>query len=245
MLLWLAVAKSAPAAPADSDSTQEEQPSWSGGVEIALTNNYLWHGISVNKGAILQPAVWLTHQGVTLYLWSSWTLTRQRYDIKRSEIEAALIHDFSLENLDIEVYFNYYKYIDQPDDPDTGEAALIISRPFGLVRTKLSLFCDVVEYPGALYAEPALEVEKEFGTAWSAFGAVTLGLGSKKFNTVYCGIASATISMLSLDGRISRTLTSGLYLQPWFQYNFTLNTELKGSLGKRSGCFGFTAGKEI
>ncbi|HOZ21780.1 MAG TPA: hypothetical protein PLO28_08370, partial [bacterium] len=76
-------------------------------MEIALTNNYLWHGISVNKGAILQPAVWLTHQGVTLYLWSSWTLTRQRYDIKRSEIEAALIHDFSLENLDIEVYFNY------------------------------------------------------------------------------------------------------------------------------------------
>jgi len=245
VLLLLAAAESTPASPADADSTGEEQPSWRGGVEMAMTNNYLWHGLSVNKGAISQPAAWLTLNGVTLYLWSSWTLSNPANDIKRSEIEAALIHEFSLENLDFEVYFNYYKYIDQPDDPDTGEAALIISRPFGLVRTKLSLFCDVVEYPGALYAEPALEVEKEFGTAWSAFGAVTLGLGSKKFNTVYCGIASATISMLSLDGRISRTLTSGLYLQPWFQYNFTLNTELKGSLGKRSGCFGFTAGKEI
>ncbi len=245
MLLLLAAAESTPAAPADSDTTQEAQSFWSGGVETALTNNYLWHGLSVNKGAILQPAAWLTYKGVSLYLWSSWTLTRQRYDIKRSEIEAALVHDFNLKDVVVEVYFNYYKYIDQPDDPDTGEAALILSRPIGLVKAKISLFCDVVEYPGALYVEPALEVEKELNAAWSAFGAVTIGLASSKFNSVYCGTGRTTISLLSMDGRISRTLAPGFYLQPWFQYNITLNTGLEGSLGKRSGCCGFTAGKEF
>lgn len=245
-VLALALLSQTPtAAPAEPDSLSEAEPAWSGGIEMTGTNNYIWHGMSANKAAIFQPYVWISHKNFTLSLWSSWALTTPKDDIKRPEIDPIITYEFAWRNFNFETYFNYYHYIDQPDDPNTGEVAGIVRYPLGIVTLRAGVICDVMEYSGALYTEEAVEIEKELNNRFTAFGAVTLGAGSGRFNKAYLGLNRATASVLSLDAHVTWTLASGLYLLPWLQYNQTLNRELKSEMNDHSSSFGLTAGKEF
>ena len=234
-----------PAATGQENSAEETVPQWSGGVEMAVTNNYLWRGMTVNEAPILQPAAWLTHKDVTLSFWSSWTLAEPKDDIKRHEIDAAITYEFALSNFAFETYFNYYGYIDQPDAPSTGELACIIGYPLGIVTLKAGVMCDVIEYPGALYTEESVEVEKELNEQFTLMGALGLGSGYKKFNDAYFELPKSTLSLISLDARLTYTAPEGIYLQPYFQYNKTLNNELKSYLKNHTSGFGLLIGKEF
>ncbi|HQG46000.1 MAG TPA: hypothetical protein PLG50_10095, partial [bacterium] len=136
-------------------------------------------------------------------------------------------------------------YINQPDAPSTGELACIVGYPVGILTLKAGFMYDIVEYTGALYTQEGVEIEKELTDQVSASGALMLGAGSAKFNDAYFGLSKATASLLSIDGRLTWTLPTGLYLQPWFQYNRTLNHELKPYLKNHTSSFGLTAGKEF
>ncbi|NLP12345.1 hypothetical protein GX408_18240 [bacterium] len=242
--LFFALLSATFAAPVDADSAEAE-PQWSGGVELTGTNNYLWRGMTVNEAAILQPTAWLTHRGVTLSLWSSWTLSEPKDDIKRHEIDAAITYTFELAKLAFETYFNYYHYLDQPDAPNTGEVACIVGYPLGIVTLKAGVMCDVMEYSGAVYTEQGVEVEKELNDRFTFFGGLGLGSAFKKFNEAYFELPHSTTSLISLEGRLTYTAANGLYLQPYFQYNKTLNNELKAYLKKHASSFGLLVGKEF
>src|SRR5512136_854956 len=121
LIMFLALLQLAPAAPPDADSTEEAVSDWSGGVEAMATNKYLWRGMEVNKGFIIQPLAWLSYQNFTVSLWSSWTLSKPENDIRRPEVDATVSYELDLDNFSIESFFNYYHYIDQSDAPNTGE----------------------------------------------------------------------------------------------------------------------------
>ncbi len=132
-----------PAAPPDTAAVEEAESAWSGGVETAVTNKYLWRGMEVNEGLVLQPLAWLTYQNFTFSLWSSWTLSEPKDDIKRPEVDATLTYEFELDNFIIESYFNYYHYIDQPDAPNTGELGCNLGYPLGIVTLNAGIIVDV------------------------------------------------------------------------------------------------------
>jgi hypothetical protein len=245
LVLVFSLLQMAPAAPADPDSTSEETPAWSGGMEMAGTNRYIWRGMTVNKGSILQPTGWLTHKNLTLSLWSSWTLNKPTDDIRRNEVDAVLSYEFALKNLTIESTFNYYHYIDQPDAPNTGEVACSIGYPFGPLTVEAGATVDVIEYPGATYLEQSLELEKEFNDHWSISSAVRIGEGFKKFNDAYFGYRKTTVSLLSLEGMLTYTLANGIYLAPFIQFNQTLDSDLKDDIEKNTTCFMLMLGREF
>lgn len=245
LFLVFSLLQMAPAVAADPDSTGEETPAWSGGVELAGTNRYVWRGMSVNKGSILQPTTWLTHKDLTLSLWSSWTLNKPTDDIKRNEVDAILSYEFALANVTVEGAFNYYHYIDQPDAPNTGELACTLGYPIGLMTVKAGVSVDVIEYPGATFFQQSIELEKEFNDQWSMRSVVRISEGSKKFNDAYFGYQKNTVSLLSLEGALSYTLSNGIYLSPFVQFNQTLNSDLKAYMEKHTTCFMLTLGKEF
>jgi hypothetical protein len=243
--LFVALSQLAFAAPADPDSLGEVESPWSGGMEMAATNNYLWRGMTVNEAAILQPAAWLTYQNITFSLWSSWTLGDPKEDIKRNEIDAALTYDFEVKNFSVETYFNYYHYIDQPDAPSTGEVACIVGYPLGIVTVKAAAMFDVVEYPGAVYLEQGLEIEKEINDQLGVAGALSLGSGLKKFNEAYFEMDKPMTYLVSVDGRLTYSFANGIYAQPYFQFNKILNNDLKIYLKDHTSSVGIIFGKEF
>ena len=113
LIMFLPLLQLASAAPQDADSTEEAVSDWSGGVEAMATNKYLWRGMEVNKGFILQPAAWLSYQNFTFSLWSSWTLSEPKNDIKRPEVDATLSYELDLDNFIIESYLICFKLLEK------------------------------------------------------------------------------------------------------------------------------------
>jgi hypothetical protein len=243
-LLQLAPA-APPAAPPDADSTDDTTAPWSGGVEMAATNKYLWRGIEINKGFIIQPLAWLSYQNLTFSLWSSWTLSEPVDDIKRPEVDATVSYELSLQDLTIESYFSYYHYIDQPDAPNTGELGCNLGYPLGIFTLNAGIIVDVLEYSGAVYLEQKIEAEQELSESATVYGALTLGSGLKKFNESYFELPKSTISLLTVEGRFTYYMTESLYLQPLLQYNKTIDTKLYDFIRKDNSCICLTIGTEF
>jgi hypothetical protein len=229
----------------DPDAACEATSPWSGGVEMAATNKYLWRGMTVNEGFILQPFAWLTYGNFTFSLWSSATLSEPKDDIKRPEVDATLSHEFELGNFTVESFFSFYRYIDQPDASNTGELGFTLGYPFGVLTLNAGAIVDVIEYPGALYLEQKIEAEKEFNDHWTGYSALTLGEGFKKFNDAYFEMPRTTVSLLTFEGRLTYALDNGFYAQPYFQLNQTLDNDLKAYLKKHTGAIGLTIGREF
>jgi hypothetical protein len=243
--MFFSVVSQTSATPLSADSSAEISSAWSGGLEMATTNNYLWRGITVNEGVILQPNAWLSYNNLTVDIWSSFTLNKPDDDIKRPEVDAIISYEMNLMNFTIEPSFNYYHYIDQADATDTGEFGCNVAYPIGIVTLNAGVFVDVMEYSGATYMEESAEIEKEINDHVSLFTALRIGSGFKKFNESYFELSKSTISLLSLDGRMTYSMDNGLYLQPYFQLNKTLSNDLEVYLKKSTSAVGLLIGKEF
>lgn len=234
----------------EADSA-EVAPAWSGGLEMAATNRYIWHGIPVTEGPLFQPYAWITHSNLTFALWSNVNLTKPDDDIKRDEINVILAYEMALGKFSVTTEFDYYYYIDQPGVPNSGEIYLKAGYPFGIFTASAGVVADVIEYPGSIYLEQRLEATKELNKSFSLWGAVTLGSGLKKFNEANLfdsednPIAKSKVNQATLDLNLTYTAASGLYLTPFFQYNQTLSQELEYPLGKNSNAFGLYVGWEF
>jgi hypothetical protein len=251
LALFVSLVCQASAASVDPDTVIEVASPWSGGVEMAATDKYLWRGMTVNEGFILQPDAWLTYQNFTFTLWGSITTNEPVNDIKRNEIDAIASYELNINDFVIEGSFLYYHYIDQPDAPNTGELACTVSYPFGIMTLNAGVIVDVIEYPGAAYLEQKIEVEKDLSDCLVAFSALTLGSGLKKFNESYLydendnPFSKSTLSLISIEGRLTYSTVYGIYLQPYFQLNKTINNDLKDYLKKQSSSIGLIIGKEF
>lgn len=234
----------------EADSA-EVAPAWSGGVEMAATNRYLWRGMTVTEGSLLQPYVWLSHSNLTFALWSNVNLTKPEDDIKRDEIDVILSYELALGSFSVETAFNYYHYIDQPDAPSTGELSCKVGYPVGIFTLNAGVVADVIEYPGALYLEQQIEAEKELNDSFTLYAAATLGSGLKKFNEAYLfdieenPIAKNKVNLATFDLRLTYTAANGIYLVPFLQYNQTLSKELEYPLDKNSNAIGLFVGWEF
>ena len=228
-----------------TDTEFEADSQWSGGLELASTNKYLWRGMTVNDGFILQPCVWLTYQSLTFTLWNSTTLTEPNDDIKRPEVDATLSYELEWQNFAFESFFSYYHYINQVDATNTGEVGLDIGYTMGLFTLSAAGIVDVIDSYGSFYFEQKLEAEKDFGDHWTAYSALTLGEGLEQFNDFYFGMSRSTFSLLSFDARLSYTFDNGFYAQPYFQVNKTLDSDLESYIKKHTNAIGLALGREF
>lgn len=227
------------------ESEAEVSTPWSGGLELSTTNNYLWRGMTVNEGFILQPDAWISYHNFTLDLWSSFTLNEPKDDIRRPEIDAILSYETAFMNVSIIPSFNYYHYINQDDATDTGELGCSIGYPIGILTLGATVFVDVMEYSGATYLEESVELEKEISDQVSFTSGLRLGSGLKKFNESYFGLSKSTVSLLSLDASVTYCLENGLYVQPAVQYNKTISSDLESYMDKHTTVMKLLIGMEF
>jgi len=228
-----------------TDTTTVESSELSCGVDMAITNQYLWRGISCNEGVIVQPDVWVSYGPWTVTAWSNVTLSDTHHDLKRQEIDAILSYRCEAGKFAMEPSLNYYHYLDQPDSPNTAELSCTIEYPLDPFKIVLGGFMDVMEYSGAWYIEPSVEFEKSLNEQWSVFTSCTLGAASQKFNQAYFELDKSTAGLLTLEGRLMYASLNGFSLQPFLRWNRTMHDELIPFLEKHRTNFGIYIGKEF
>jgi hypothetical protein len=228
-----------------NDLNSDENPSYSFGLETDFNSQYIWRGISFNKGFIIQPSPWISFSDFTLSIWGNFPL----YDVNSyegDEIDFCAAYLFSFESLSLETSLNYYNYPGQLEAPSTAEGNLKFSYKISGWDIYSNFNFDVLEYSGSFASDAGMSYEinlKE--TAISVD--LNAGWAGRKFNQVYINpeYERSSINYLIISISANYYLTDQIYLKPHIEYCSILNAVLAEVSGNHLSNFGVLVGAEF
>lgn len=204
----------------------------------------MWRGITYNNGLVLQPEAVVNYKSLSFSVWSNITV----WDVdavKSNEIDFCLSISQSLLNFDIESSLNYYNYIKQEGSPNTAEFFLGIGYPAGNFNFFARGYVDIIAYSGAVYGEVGAEYEKELSEHFSFSATLLASIASKKFNENYLEFSTGAFNIATGDLTITYSPFKNFSIEPYFQYNMTINEDLRELLNTHSGFIGINFRKEF
>ena len=213
----------------DSGKIPDHPVSW--GMDADINTKYIWRGMTVNDGLMVQPELWTSYRGFTAGVWGNLTAWDRFGAVKGHEIDLFLTYDYNLGKLEVNHSLMFYFYPTQENVPNTGEFYLGLGYPIGDFKLVSVATVDIVTYPGAIYVEHAIEYEKAWGDRFTLSTSAGLSWASGKFNAAYLGVDKTTINLATLNLDLTWVLWGPLYIKPHVQVNRFLNQDLATSAG--------------
>ena len=234
-----AFAVSAIASPADSTSSLAIT------LETDANSRYLWRGLTLSQGSVLQPSVSAAWSGFTLGAWGN--VDRFHADAPGlNEVDVTLSFEASRGPLTFRPSIYVYEYPNS-SSPATGEAEaqLSLDLPGGAgIFARHTM--DQSAYRGANFSAVGLTVEQELPAAWSLAASAQAGRGSRRFVSTYLAEPANPITVLA--GTLAATW-SGLgatYLRPHVDFCAVPDADLRARAGSPpSVTFGMALGRSF
>ncbi len=218
-------------------------PSVTGGYSLDCNSRYLWRGLTYSRNSVAQPSVWITHSNLTLSFWGNGALA-QADGRAWNESDWTVSDTAPWGHATVEADFQSYTYPHQQNSPSTSEATLKLSLPLGSLRVFTTQNLDVMRYPGSYYAEAGISGERRFRANWSGDAAVTVGIGSARFNQTYLGLHRAALNMAGLELGLSHPL-GALTVRPHITASSLLDRALRHQESKPDlVAFGFSVERD-
>lgn len=215
------------------------------GMEFDINNQYLWRGISYNKGIVVQPGAWISYNNFTIGLWGSLTSYDLHNSVKRNEVDLYITHNFNISGLDIENSVMYYLYPYQEDSPATAEYCLGISYPAGNFTLDSKFTIDILQYKEAYFVEHGITYDYKLADKLYLTSSLSMGWASAKYNENYVGISKPTLSILSTDLSLSYQPAVYFNIKPHIQLNRIIDKDLFELLDKYSVYYGIMLSSEF
>ena len=214
--------------------TQEDH-TWRYGAETNFSSGYVWRGILLNQGPVMQPSIWISRYGLTLSAWRNLALARTEdgehlnvtsltleygRDWKRLTIEPA-----------IETYLTRrYEATDDSDEPTTMEGSVKLSYPVGPLRLFTVHAFDILVYRGWYFGGAGVSYKGYVTKRAKLAVSIYSGWASSKFNDVNIGINRRAFNLIGAEGAITYHLRPYLYFRPHLELNNIVNRRLRGEL---------------
>jgi hypothetical protein len=216
-----------PAPPPQAEEVPE--PAFTFGADLDFNSRYMWRGLRMSEGAVMQPSLWASHKGFTFSLWSNIDLEDEPGRPNFNELDYTLSYWKEWMGFTWEPNVAHYTY---PNTgwPSTTELGLKVSRPVGPVTLFTSHWIDVQEVAGAYYGELGLEYERELAPKWTLQASGIFGWGSSRFNQAYIGPNETAANAFSVSLALTRSLGGGVYVRPHIQYSRLLDGALRGAV---------------
>jgi len=231
--------------PSDTENISDDQ-NITFGIETDFANQYIWRGISYNKGLLVEPSPWISYSNFTLSIWGN----LPAHDVNSAEgneidFTASYLKEF--EDLSFEPSFNYYTYPGQEEAPPTGEGNLKISYKIFESEVYTNLTLDVVEYPGSACSDLGITHQFDLSDKFNFSLDLNTGCANKKFNRAYINPESAgnSFNYVALSISSNYYLNEIVYIKPHIENFIITSPDLKEISGNSLWNFGVTAGVEL
>lgn len=206
-------------APARAAETASERPRLECSGELDVVTHYLWRGISLSCGPVVNPSITLARGGSSLSIWANLDRDPQA-PVVLNEVDLTL--DWCTEWLGLEITssLQYFAY-PTTDAPNTSEVQVEIGR--GL------------RGPFSAFARQSVEILEVRGAAWSAAGiafdlpgwkhfavdaSIEYGRGWRTFASVYADPSLAAVNLASLRvGAVASLPGSAFTLRPRLEWH--------------------------
>ncbi len=199
----------------------------SAGAEVAAASRYVWRGMPIGEGPVLQPSAWLGYQNITLAAWTNINLGPDD-GAGLNEVDIVLGLDQSWEDLSF----------------SPGIVAYILPG----VGFTAEAYGDVAWQPGplGLYSNHAIDFWDARPGWWSESGvafftvlpsslAVSADLGvslaNRPYNTYYLGLDRAGLQYLCGELGLGWVHDSGLFVDLVGHLDLLVDDEIRTALG--------------
>lgn len=247
ILLFLCVLLTASAgfgqvADPQTGSGQTTPLSW--GLSTDVNTKYIWRGITINDGLVIQPDLWLSYGNFSAGLWGNLTAYDRFNAVKGQELDMYLAYDYAIGKFEINHTLMVYFFPTQDDVPNTGEFYIGAGYPIQDFKLTSTVAFDFIAYFGSLYFEHGVAYEKALGDKLSVGSTALVSWASGKFNDSYFGVHQTMCNLLSLDLNLTYNPWGTVFFKPHVQISKTLDKELVPAIGKYPWFVGLMIGFE-
>ncbi len=214
------------------------------GAELDGNSRYVWRGLALSDGPVLQPSAWVSLAGFTLTPFANFAFREDDAPAGLNELDFTLDYsrDIRLEardasreagdesNLTVNPSFSVYLYPNQVDAPPTGELALALSYPVGPVSVFTDHSVDLIATPGAYFGDAGLSFETEPIPSLTAEASAYAGWGSARFNDANLDVNRAALDVAGADLALTWSVCGLFYLRPHAGLSVLLDRELRAAV---------------
>ncbi len=232
----------------ESPKHPEEDHSLTFGGETDFTSGYVWRGLLVDDGPLMQPSAWISKSGFTFAAWTSHPLskTSETTHLNASTLTLTYGRDWKKLTIEPSVESYFSRRTQDSNDPNTMEGSLKLSYPAGPLRVFTSHAFDVLAYRGAYFGEAGLGYEGHVTKNTELSISLRSGWASSKFNDIYIGLSKRTFNFIGAEGSVSYYLRPYLYFRPHFEFSNIVDRRLREYLESPTiNSFGLAMGVEF
>jgi MltA-interacting protein MipA len=216
-----------------SDSQASEPPAtFTYGAETDFNSGYVWRGLLLDEGPVMQPSAWVSAFGFTFTAYSNVALASASEGAGLNSGGLILTYERDWEKLRIEAALDAYMGRQSSDieSRNTMEGSLGLSYPVGPLRIFTTHAFDVLAYRGSYFGEAGIEYEMQVTKSAEFTISVRSGWASSKFNDVYIGVNKSAFNYVGAQGSLTYYLGPHMYLQPHIEFSSITDQRLRGQL---------------
>ena len=225
----------------------EKQSSFTYGAEMDFNSRYVWRGLLLDDGPVMQPSAWMSAFGFTLTAYSNVAMTSASGDAGLKATGLTLTYERDWEKLKVEAALDGYMGRQSSDieAQNTMEGSLKLSYPAGPLRIFTTHAFDVLAYRGSYFGDAGLEYQRPISKSAEFTVAVRSGWASAKFNDVYIGVNKSAFNFVGVEVSGAYYLGSRMYFRPHIEFSSITDRRLRGQLAPANIvnfglAFGFT-----
>ncbi|HSE84271.1 MAG TPA: hypothetical protein VLB01_06965 [Thermodesulfobacteriota bacterium] len=200
------------------------------GTEIDFNSRYVWRGIALSEGAVMQPSVWVSAFNFTFYIWGNFVLNDEPNQGEFNEVELILYYSRGWGNITFEPFIVYYVYPNQEDVPSTAEFTLSLYYSLGSFNVFTSHTFDFVEYKGSYFGDAGLSYERQLSPSLTLEASGSLGWASSEFNSVNIGLSKNALNFAGANLSLTYYPNGFLYIRPHVELSAIVDGELRDQL---------------
>ncbi len=213
----------------DNEESSEKRIEF--GLLADYNSRYIWRGLVLSEGSVIQPSGWASYKNFTLNVWGNLDLKPTEHVFNEFDITGT--YQLEIKTITFEPSFVIYSYPFSASQPVTMELGLKISKNiFSSMTVYLSNNLDVVRYPGAFYIEPGLNYEHEFSGFFNSGITGGMGWSTSKFYNAYAGSSQSGFNEYFFNIYGNFTFQNYCCVRPRFELNMLIDKSLKEAAGK-------------
>ncbi len=219
------VARAATSTDPIEQAPEEDASSFSTGAEWAVDSQFVWRGMALSAGPIVEPSVYASVHGLTLS-WSA--VAPMRAEPTASVITTDLSYAWDYHHLRVEPGVLLYATF---NEPYSAEAALRASYGLGAFRLFTEDYVDLRRARGGYFGNLGLSWESALH-GWKTRAFVDVAWATAVFNRAYFGANKAAFDVGELGVATEVNLTDWMVLGLHTELSCLLTPSLGHGLGQ-------------
>jgi hypothetical protein len=211
------------------------------GFEADFASQYVWRGIALSQGPVLQPSLWLTLGGATFSAWGNFVLNDEPNQGQLNEVDFTLGYGRHVRRFFFNALLYFYLFPHQAV-PATAEGSLVLGLTFGPVKVYTNQNSDFIANPGGYFGFFGLSYEKRIHPVLSMKTSAEFGWANGSFNRSNFGISKFAANLFDWELEFQWLVKSPFYLRPYLEVDVLLDSDLRRSVADPnivSGGLGF------